>query len=142
MRSCCEHSGDWPAPGIRAAVRTGYWAPVPKREGGLESCPSLAARSHLGKWRHDEVLSIPIIKDRGRSGVRTVQRQRTWEERGWGGREATLLGGHSVGARPREAGGQGGASLGCGERALTPHNSEHAAGASPEGNGGQGEGLR
>lgn len=108
----------------------------------MESLSSLGARSHLGKWRHDEVLSIPIIKDRGRSGVRTVGCQRTCEERGWGAREATLLGGRSVGAGPREAGGQGGGSLGSEERALPPHKSEHATGASPEGNGGQGEGLR
>lgn len=109
VRSCCEHSGDWPAPGIRTAVRRGYWAPVPRCGGGLESFPSLGARSHLGKWRHDEVLGIPVIQDRGRSGVRTVGRQRTWEWRGRGTREATLLGDTPWGPGPGRLVGREGA---------------------------------
>lgn len=85
----------------------------------MESFPSLGARSHLGKWRHDEVLSIPIIKDMGRSGVRTVGCQRS-NSPGW-----TLCGGRAQGGWWAGRG-----LFRVGGEALTPHKSEHAAGAS------------
>lgn len=57
--------------------------PVPEGREGLESLSSSGEESYLGKRCHNEVLSMPAVKDRGLSGVLTVGSPRAWVERGW-----------------------------------------------------------
>ena len=63
----------------------------------MEPLPFLGEGSYLGERCHNEVLSVPATKDRGRSGVLTVGHPRAWVKRGWGAREATLYGGWAEG---------------------------------------------
>lgn len=55
---------------------------IPNCGGGLEPLPSLGEGSYLGKRCHNEVLSVPAIKDRGRSGVLASGHLWAWVEKG------------------------------------------------------------
>lgn len=80
----------------------GAGPPSPSVEEDWSPFPPLVEGSHLCEWSHDEVLGVPIIKDRGRSEGLSVGCQRTWEERSWGP-EKQLPRVDTPGAGPREA---------------------------------------
>lgn len=122
VRSCCERSGDWPAPGSGSCSEERS----PPR-GAARAGPLSPGVSYLGEWRHDEVLCVPATTGAGQGSSLWAPPPKDLQWRGAGVPEKQVVG------RGLGPGWLVCRSRGWGERTLRPHKGDPAVGVGPEG---------